>query len=147
MLHEWLLFIHIVSVVVYVGGAVAVTVQATGAAGMPHQFLALSEVAGRAVGIGAVFTLLSGIALVLESEVWGFSMFFVLFGIFALVISGAVEGLYTRRRTAAIEAAVEEEGADAPKIGASLRQVTSVNAIVIVLLVTVIGTMVFKTGA
>lgn len=147
MLRDWLLFLHIVSAMVYVGGAVAVTVQATGAAGSAGQFLKFAELAGRAIGVGAALTLITGIGLVLESDVWGFSMFFVLFGIAALVISGAIDSLYTRRRTRAIEATVEDEGSDSARAAADLRRVAVVNAVVIVLLVAVIWTMVFKTGA
>jgi hypothetical protein len=146
MLHEWLLVVHIISAVVYVGGAVAVTVQATGAADAPGQFLKLADLAGRAIGIGAVFTLVTGVALVLESDVWSFSMTFVLIGIGALLVAGGVEGLYTRRKVAAVEAAIEEQGSDAPDVGAGLRPVMLVNAILIVLFVFTIWAMVFKPG-
>ena len=146
MLHEWLLVVHIISAVVYVGGAVAVTVQATGAADAPGQFLKLADLAGRAIGIGAVFTLVTGVALVLESDVWSFSMTFVLIGIGALLVAGGVEGLYTRRKVAAVEVAIEEQGSDAPDVGAGLRPVMLVNAILIVLFVFTIWAMVFKPG-
>ena len=146
MLRDWLLFLHIVSVVVYLGGAVAITVQSTAAAGIPRQFLSLADRAGRAVGIGAGLTLLTGIALVVESDFWGFSMFFVWFGIAALVISGAVDSVFTRRQTAAIEAAIEDDGPDSPKVIAGFQRVARVNAVVIVLLVFVVWTMVFKAG-
>jgi hypothetical protein len=146
MLSEWLLFLHIVSGVVYLGGAVAVTVQATGAAAMPRQFLKLADVAGRAIGIGAVLTLVTGIALVLENDFYGFSMTFVLIGIGGLLISGAVDGMFTRRKVAALQAALDEEGSDAPGIGEGLRRVTMVNAAVIGILVFVIWAMVFKPG-
>jgi len=143
VLHEWLLFIHIVSAVVYVGGAVAVTVQATGAASAPRQFLRLADLAGRVIGISAVFTLLAGVALVLEGDEWGFSMTFVLIGIGVVLASGAVDGMYTRRKSAAIEAAIDEGG---PEVSAGLRQVTLVNAVVIALLVVALWAMVFKPG-
>lgn len=144
MLRDWLLFLHIVSGVVYLGGAVAVTVQATGAAAMPRQFLKLADVAGRAIGIGAALTLVTGIALVLESDFYGFSMTFVLIGIGGLLISGAVDGMFTRRRVAALQAALDEESSDAPGIGEGLRRVMMVNAAVIGILVFVIWAMVFK---
>ena len=80
MLHEWLLFIHIVGAIVFVGGGITLGVQVLGAGRAPRQFLDLAELAGRAIGVGAVLTLLSGIALVVESDVWSFSMGFVLLG-------------------------------------------------------------------
>ncbi len=146
MLHEWLLFVHIVSAVVYVGGAVAVTVQATGAGDAPRQFLKLADLAGRAIGIGAVLTLATGAVLVLESDVWSFSMTFVLIGIGALLVAGGAEGLYTRRKVAAIEAVIEEDGPDAPDVSAGLRRVMLVNAMLIALFVFTIWAMVFKPG-
>ena len=146
MLSEWLLFLHIVSAIVYVGGAVAITIQSTAAPTMPRQFLRLAEVAGRAVGVGAALTLLTGIALVVESDFWTFSMLFVWLGIVALVISGAVDSLYTRRRVRAIEATIEEKGPDDPSIRPALQRVSGVNAVVLVLLLIVIWAMVFKAG-
>jgi len=144
-MRDWLLFFHIVSAVVYVGGAVVVTVQATGAAAMPRQFLKMADLAGRAIGIGAVLTLATGVALVIESDFFGFTTTFVLIGIGAIVLAGAVEGMYARKKVAAVQAAVDE-GQDGADIGGSLRQVMMVNAGLIALLVFVIWAMVFKPG-
>ncbi len=147
MVHEWLLFIHILSGVVFVGGAVTLGVQAVRAGRAPRQFLDAAELAGRAIGVGAVLTLLSGIALVLESDVWSFSMGFVLFGIATIVISGVVDALYFRKRTVAIESAIETGGPDSPVVQAGLQRLARVNAIVILLYIAVIWAMVFKPGA
>ncbi len=147
MLHEWLMFLHILSVVLYFGGAVAVTIQATGAARIPRQFLTLTERSNRAIGVGAVLTLLTGIALVVESDVFDFSTFFVWFGIAAVVLSGAVDGLYTSRKTAAIKAAIDDEGPDSPIVAAGFRQVIRVSVALLVLLAIVAWAMVFNTGA
>ncbi len=147
MLGDWLLFLHILSAAVYIGGAVAVTVQATGAAEMPRQFLKMADLAGRAIGIGAALTLVTGIGLVLESDFYGFSITFVLVGIGAILIAGAVEGMYSSRKLKAAKAAVEDdEGADASNVGESLRQVMMVNVGVLALLVFAIWAMVFKPG-
>lgn len=145
MLRDWLLFFHIVSAVVYIGGAVAVTVQATGAAAMPRQFLKMADLAGRAIGIGGALTLVTGIGLVLEIDRYGFTTTFVLIGIGTMLLAGAVEGMYARKKVAAVQAAVDEgqEGAD---IGDSLRRVMMVNAGLIALLVFAIWAMVFKPG-
>jgi len=146
MLHDWLLFLHILSAVVYIGGAVAVTVQATAAAEMPRQFLRMADLAGRAIGIGAALTLVTGIGLVLEGG-YGFSTTFVLVGIGAILIAGAVEGMYSSRKMKAAKAAIEDdEGANASSVGESLRQVMMVNIGVLALLVFAIWAMVFKPG-
>ena len=146
MLHDWLLFLHILSAVVYIGGAVAVTVQATAAAEMPRQFLRMADLAGRAIGIGAALTLVTGIGLVLEGG-YGFSTTFVLVGIGAILIAGAVEGMYSSRKMKAAKAAIEDdEGANASSVGESLRQVMMVNVGVLALLVFAIWAMVFKPG-
>ena len=146
MLHDWLLFLHILSAVVYIGGAVAVTVQATAAAEMPRQFLRMADLAGRAIGIGAALTLVTGIGLVLEGG-YGFSTTFVLVGIGAILIAGAVEGMYSSRKMKAAKAAIEDdEGANASSVGESMRQVMMVNIGVLALLVFAIWAMVFKPG-
>ncbi len=146
MLHEWLLFIHIVGAIVFVGGGITLGVQVLGAGRAPRQFLDMAELSGRAIGVGAVVTLLSGIALVLESDVWSFSMGFVLFGIATIVISGAVDALYFRKQTAAIGAAIVEGGPESPEVHAGLLRVARANAIVILLYVATIWAMVFKPG-
>jgi uncharacterized membrane protein len=145
--HDWLLFIHILSAIVYLGGAIAVTAQATGATAMPRQFLALADVAGKAIGAGAVILFLSGVGMVLESAVWGFSDTFVLIGIGGLLIAGAVEGMVSRKRIAAVKATIEEDGPDAAEVGQGIRQVMLVNTAVLALLVFVVWAMVFKPGA
>jgi hypothetical protein len=145
MLSEWLLYLHVLSAIVYVGGGVAVTFQALGAGTAPGPFLTFSELAGRAIGLAAIITLLSGLALVIESDVWGFSMFFVWFGIAAIVGAGAVEGIYQRKRLREAEKAVEQ-GDDA---GAAIRirEMATVNAAVLVVFAAVVWAMVFKAGA
>ncbi len=146
MVHEWLLFIHIVGAVVFVGGGITLGVQVLGAGRAPRQFLDLAELAGRAIGVGAVLTLLSGIALVVESDVWSFSMGFVLFGIATIVISGAVDALYFRKQTAAIGGAIEEGGPESPEVKAGLKRMAIANAMVILLYIATIWAMVFQPG-
>jgi hypothetical protein len=146
VLRDWLLFFHILSAVIYIGGAVAVTIQATGAGAIPRQFLALADSAGRAIGLGGALTLITGVALVLESDVWTFEMTFVIIGIGGMLLAGAVEGLFSRRRIKAVEAAVEEDPIDTEAVAGSLRQVMLVNAAVLAVLVFVIWAMVFKPG-
>ncbi len=147
MLHEWLLFVHIVGAIVFVGGGITLGVQVLGARRAPRQFLDAAKLAGRAIGVGAVLTLLSGIALVfVESDVWSFSMGFVLFGIATIVISGAVDALYFRKQTSAIEVAIEEGGPESPEVHAGLLRLARANAIVILLYVATVWAMVFKPG-
>jgi hypothetical protein len=145
MLSEWLLYVHVLSAIVYVGGAVAVTLQAFGAARAPAPFLTFSELAGRAIGAAAILTLLSGIALVLESDVWGFSTFFVWFGIAAIVAAGAVEGVYQRKRLREAEEAAEQGDDAAAAVG--IRQMATVNAAVLAVFFVVVWAMVFRAGA
>lgn len=144
MLSEWLLFLHVISAVVYVGGAVVVTVQALGVGADAGPFLRFEKPAGRAIGAGAVATLLTGLALVIESDVWEFSMFFVWFGVAAIVVSGAIDGMYTRRRTREAEAAVER--GDTGDARSTIRRVATVNLAVLAVFVVVVWAMVFKTG-
>lgn len=145
MLNEWLLYLHVISAIVYVGGAFAVTLQAFGVGDAPGPFLRFADLAGRAIGAGAVATLLTGLALVIESDVWDFSMFFVWFGIVAIVASGAIDGLYSRRRTRDAEAAVER--GDTGDARSTIRQMVTVNGAVLAVFAVVAWTMVFKAGA
>lgn len=144
MLSEWLLYVHVLSAIVYVGGGVAVTLQALGAGKAPAAFLTFSELAGRAIGAAAVLTLLSGLALVIESDVWSFSMAFVWVGIVGIVAAGAVEGIYQRKRLSEAEAAAQH-GDDAAA-GASIRQMATANAAVLAVFLVVVWAMVFKPG-
>lgn len=145
MLSEWLLFLHILSAIVYLGGAVAVTLQAFGADEDPGAFFRFADLAGRAIGPAAGLTLLTGLALVIESDVWTFSMFFVWFGIAVIVISGAIDGMVRRRSQRDIEAALER--GDAQDAGARIRRIATINTVVLAVFAVVVWAMVFKTGA
>ncbi len=147
MLSQWLLFFHVVGAVLYVGGIITVGVQALRADTNMRAFLDFNEVAGRTIGAGALIVFASGIAMVIESSIWRWTDAFVIFGITALVFSGAVDGLFFRPRTRQLEAALAEEGPDSPDVAAFARQLTIANWLFVVLFLAVILAMVFRWGA
>lgn len=91
-----LLTIHILSAAAWIGGVVFVMFwfpMVAQASGM-KKLLAVDEaLGGKYFGVSVLVLVLTGVGLVLESEVFGFGDAFVLVGFGAIVGDGVVEGL------------------------------------------------------
>lgn len=142
----WFLFLHIVGVILYVGGDIILNIltlkfyrdrDANG-------FLKIVRSVSPVVGIGAVLTLPSGIGLVLQSSTWSFSMFWILSGIFMVVIAGISESIYFSKQVRTIQSILTEKGPDNTEITTRMRHIIKVAAIINLLFLIVIWLMVFK---
>ncbi len=145
---QWLLFLHISGVVLYVGGDVVLNVLALQASRDrdPAALLQAAKTTTPVIGTGAVLTLLSGLALVLQSEAWRFSMAWIMAGLAVMVIAGAAESIYFRKKLGAIRSTLDEKGPEAPEIAGLLRKVAGAAAVINVLFFVVVWLMVFKPG-
>ncbi len=152
-LRNVLLFIHLLAAFTWVGGAILLNILSTRAlrSGDPGAVIGMANTADFAAKAvfnpAGVTVLLSGIALVLESDVFGFGMAWILFAI-AVVVGSAILGMafYGRRLKELFEVA-EERGPADPAIAASLRTILTVSNIEAIFLLAVAWTMVFKPGA
>lgn len=144
--YGWFLFLHIVGIILYVGGDIILNIlaikafkdrDATG-------FLKIVKSVSPVVGIGAILTLPSGIGLVLQSSTLSFSMFWILSGIFMVVIAGISESIYFSKQVLTIQSILTEKGSDDKGIMSRMRHIINVAAIVNLLFLIVIWLMVFK---
>jgi len=144
--YGWFLFLHIIGVILYVGGDIILNIlvfksykdrDANG-------FLKIVKSVSPVVGIGAILTLPSGIGLVLQSNTLSFSMFWVLSGIFIVVIAGISESIYFSKQVRTIQSILTDKGPEDIGIATRMRQIIKVAAIINFLFLIVIWLMVFK---
>jgi uncharacterized membrane protein len=149
-LYDWLLFLHILAAMIWLGGVVAVTVLASevlhsGKHDSIARFVASLRVIGPlTLGPGSLAVLGFGIWLVLDSDAWDFGQRWIILPLAivaaAFVVGGAVVG---RAATGARRAA--EAGDDREAIRQLQRWSWGMRLILVLLLVAT-WDMVFKPG-
>lgn len=142
----WFLFFHIVGVILYVGGDIILNILALKSYKEQdvNGFLKVVKWISPVVGIGAILTLPSGIGLVLQSSVWSFSMFWVLSGLFMVVIAGISESIYFGKQVRTIQSILTEQVSEDTGITARMKHIIRIAAIINLLFLIVIWLMVFK---
>ena len=150
VLYNWLLLLHIVAAMVWVGGAVLLGVQATQVTRRAEpesiaRFVGSLRVLGPLVLAPATVAVLGfGVGLVLEGDAWSFDQFWVQLGL-ALFATAFVLGAAHQSRTAlgAERAVARQDHAEA------LRQLTRWAwgyGVIVLLLLAIAWDMVFKPG-
>lgn len=148
--YELLLFVHIVSIVLWVGGAAMFSMLASrGAKNAPADGSTVVHTAEQAEWLGTSFytpialvTLASGIGLVLKGS-WGFDHFFVVVGIGMIVVAAALGGAFYSKQTRALVEGIKARGFDA-EAQATLKRIVVVSNIELALLFVAIFSMVVK---
>jgi uncharacterized membrane protein len=142
----WLHFIHFIGVVLYVGGDIVLNVLAwqTSKDRNPEGFLQIVKAATPVIGGGAVLTLISGLWMIGQNEIWQFSMGWVLAGIAMIIIAGVAESIYFGLQLQMIRSELIEKGPQSPRIAVCMSNIVKVGAIINVLFIVVIWLMVFK---
>lgn len=100
-MQEGLLTLHILAAAVWIGGGIyaLLSYRRHAALGTLRSAMTADQKVGSVFGISIGLLLLSGIALVLNSERFSFTHAFVLIGIGAIVLSGAIEGTVFAKAT------------------------------------------------
>lgn len=147
-MRDFLLFLHIIGGAGWIGGglfgmfaypAVARSEPPTGA-----RILEGFEKWGSVYfGVTSGIVLLSGIALVLTSDAFGWGDTFVLIGLGAFLVSGIVQSTVGKKANERLAAAAET-GNDLPAAVSSWRQISTIDLVV---LFVVVWAMVTKLGA
>ena len=142
----WFLFLHIVGVILYVGGDIILNILALKSYKEQdvNGFLKVVKWISPVVGIGAILTLPSGIGLVLQSSVWSFSMFWVLSGLFMVVIAGISESIYFSKQLREIQSILTEQVSDNTEVTTRMKHIIRIAFIINLLFLIVIWLMVFK---
>ena len=142
----WFLFLHIVGVILYVGGDIILNILALKSYKEQdvNGFLKVVKWISPVVGIGAILTLPTGIGLVLQSSVWSFSMFWVLSGLFMVVIAGISESIYFSKQLREIQSILTEQVSDNTEVTTRMKHIIRIAFIINLLFLIVIWLMVFK---
>ena len=142
-------FLHVLAVIVWVGGVLAVNVlQVLTGRGhdQPAQvsLLRLSDLYGRAViAPAAALTLLTGLVRVEQIDV-GYGTFWVAWGIAAVVLSLAIGATLIRATNAELRRLATDAPADNPRWPTLQRRATTLFAINLLLLLSAVWAMEFK---
>lgn len=149
-LYKFLLFVHITTIAIWVGGGFMFALLGARAAKagppppeMVKRNLQMAEWLGPHFYAPAIFvTLASGIWLVLETG-YGFGHFFILWGLGTIVVTGAMGMAFFVPKARALIAHLDEKGVDA-EAQASLAQIAMVGKMLTGLLILTIFVMVYK---
>ena len=149
-MYELLVFVHILSAVVWVGGGVFVQVQARQTfrngdqAAIGKYIDSLEEVSKVIFNVAPPLTLLAGIGLVVWSPAWGFSQFWV-YGALALVALSIVFGAVLSGKAMGTIRDAAGSG-DGRSLAAGISNLARFSAIDILVLLAILALMVFKPG-
>jgi uncharacterized membrane protein len=142
-------FLHILSVVVWVGGVLALNVLAVRVGRGPDRsvqaaLLALSDTYGRAVIAPAgVLTLITGLLLVGEEDL-AFSTFWVAWGLVGLFVSVILGATLIRATQADLRRLTESPSPDDTRRLAGQRRAAVLYAINVLILLSIVWAMIFK---
>lgn len=151
-LEEVLLFIHIVAVVIWLGGSAMVrilfarTKQARDEDGL-RTLLRQGDFLGKAVfNPAGIITLAAGVWLVIETP-WEFSDVWISFGFAGIIIGAGLAMAFYPRQMQRIRTALDGGGLAAADTQSSLLTLQRVALLELLILFLVVWAMVFKPGA
>ena len=149
-LYDFLLFVHLGAAITWLGGGVATQFFAMRAiaSGDSKRIAAfaldIKWIGDRVLAIASILTLIAGIALVWESEAWGFGddWIVIALALFAFTFLAGVG--FFGPESGRISALVEREGADSPAAQARIRRILVLSRIDLVLLFLIVFDMTVK---
>jgi uncharacterized membrane protein len=147
--YGWLKFLHVLSVIIWMGGITALAVvtwrvaRERNRAGLVVLLPQATTYGQRIVGPASGVVLLTGLAMVGMAHI-GFGTFWVLWGYGGIVVHGVAGGVFLRRRTAELsQIASTPSGDDAALISAG-RRLWTTQLIYLLLIATVVAAMILK---
>jgi uncharacterized membrane protein len=148
-LYEGLLFVHIVTVSVWLGGSIMLAfvsgrIQRTGDAAFRARFARAAGVVGPVIGVSAILVLASGIWMVLDSDPIELSQLWVWLGLALFIVSAVVGAAYFAPASDRIVKALE--AGQVQEADRRARTFNLVSRLDTLLLLVIVGLMVFKPG-
>jgi uncharacterized membrane protein len=150
--YELLLFVHVLTAVVWVGGALSLQVLAIRAersadGGRVANFATEAEWVGSRVFLpSSIVLLLAGIGLTLEGD-WGFTTPWVLLGLIAYGLSALTGSLFLGPESGRIGKMIADVGPRDPDVLARIKRIFLVSRIELVVLLFIVFDMTVKPGA
>lgn len=152
-LGEWLLFLHILFGITWIGGAIMLQILGFRASRSndPKQtveFLGTADFAGRYVfNVAGIFTAAFGIWLVIDSEFIGFDEAWISFALTIVIISALLGMFFFSPQAKKAMAIADDRGPEDPEFGSLMQRIMVGSQVELVLLVAVVWAMVFQPGA
>jgi uncharacterized membrane protein len=150
--YELLLFVHVLTAVVWVGGALSLQVLAIRAersadGGRVANFATEAEWVGSRVFLpSSIVLLLAGIGLTLEGD-WGFTTPWVLLGLIAYGLSALTGSLFLGPESGRIGKMIADVGPQDPDVLARIKRIFLVSRIELVVLLFIVFDMTVKPGS
>lgn len=149
MVYEWLLALHILAAITWVGGGITGQVLASRMKRDPDRLVRTAldlEWLGTHVYLPAsLILLLAGIGMVLEGQ-WGFTTPWVLIGLIgwgATVVTGTV---FLGPQIKKVHAAIEQKGMDDPSVAPAIERLFVLSRIDLAVLILIVLDMAIKPG-
>lgn len=148
-MYELVVFIHILSSMVWVGGGlfaqftVAHLRKNGGEHAVADYLVGLEWADNRVFGLSSGLVFLTGITMVFLSEAWAFSQLWVIVALTLFLVDGALQGIFGGR---ALKELREAFNTDSAGISEPLGRMVTVNNFDTVLVLVILSMMVFKPG-
>ena len=146
-----LLFVHVMSVIGWLGAGIVFQVLSERAVGLRDErriraLLTMGDDLGPVYfGIVTVLVLLTGLGMVFDGD-WGFGEPFVIGGLAGIVASGALGGAVIGPTSKRAQAAFQEGGVVTPEITDMLARVRNFGRLDLALMIVVVFLMTYKPG-
>jgi uncharacterized membrane protein len=151
-LYEWLLFLHILAAIIWVGGGIMfemllLRVRRTGGGTDLIRLLqAMEWIAPRMIAPSALVLLGLGLTMVAINDAWTIGQLWIVLALVLFGLSFLIGGVYVGPESKRIAAAVEAEGAESPDALRRIGRMSTVSRVDLLLLVVIVWDMVFKPG-
>jgi uncharacterized membrane protein len=150
--YQWLLAVHILSAVTWVGGNLTMQILSTRARSSqdPVRMAAAgadAEWVGMRVFLPAsILAVISGVSLVLNGD-WGFDHPWIIFGIFGFLFSAIVGSTFLGPEAGRIKTLIQSDGLSSPAVQARTSRIFLVSRIELAILLLVVADMALKPGS
>jgi hypothetical protein len=150
--YQWLLAVHILAAVAWVGGAattqvLAIRLQRSGEDVHLARFAADVEWIGKRIYLPAsIVVLLAGIGLVTEGG-WGFTPLWILVGLVGIAFSALVGSLFLGPESGRVGKLIAEKGAGDDEVRRRIDRLFLVSRVELVILFLVVADMALKPGS
>jgi uncharacterized membrane protein len=151
-LYDWLLLIHILAAIAWVGGATTINILATRIrrAGTPEDLVAFTGLAEwigpRVYSLASLVVLAMGIWMVAISDAWTIGQLWIVLALIGFAITAIGGAAYFGPESKRIREAAEAEGPESPRAQALIRRIFLVSWFDLILLVLIVADMVLKPG-
>ncbi|MEA3501827.1 MAG: DUF2269 family protein [Actinomycetota bacterium] len=148
-MRTWILFFHVLSVMVWLGGSIYVeALMAAAGRGNEESFLAVFRRVGptnrRLFNLAGVATIVFGFWLVFISPGWEFEMIWVTVGILLATIAVVIDLFYATPRTDRVERMMDDPEQSNDAVSAVITQVINAGHVRVGLLFVAFVFMIFK---